>query len=105
MPERVGSLSRSRFEQLVAQLITWADDFLKTVSRPRGAKGFVVLPRRWKVELTLGWIMKSRRNVRNYERLPQHSEAHLTWALTTLMTRRLTRNGPARPSSQVVREG
>ncbi|MDH6604519.1 hypothetical protein M2164_000154 [Streptomyces sp. SAI-208] len=38
--------------------------------------------------------MQSRRNVRDYERLPQHSEAHLTWALITLMTRRLTRKGP-----------
>ncbi|MYT36590.1 transposase [Streptomyces sp. SID8356] len=61
---------------------------------PRGAKGFVILPRRWKVERTLGWIMKSRRNVRDDERQPQHSEAHLTWALITLMTRRLTRSGP-----------
>lgn len=79
------------------QLITRADDFLKmtlnTASRPRGAKRFVILPRRWKVERTLGWIMKSRRNVRDYERLPQYSEAHLTWALITLMTRRLTRKG------------
>lgn len=38
--------------------------------------------------------MKARRNVRDYERLPQHSEAHLTWALITLMTRRITRGGP-----------
>ncbi|MGW3691351.1 hypothetical protein [Streptomyces sp. NPDC005125] len=26
-----------------------------------------------------------------YERLPQHSEAHLTWSLISLMTRRITR--------------
>ncbi|GAA3083247.1 transposase [Streptomyces rectiviolaceus] len=80
------------------QLINWSGDFLnmtlRTVSRPHGAKGFVVLPRRWKVERTLGWIKRARRNVRDYERLPQHSEAHLTWALITLMTRRLTRKGP-----------
>ncbi|MGW9433723.1 IS5-like element IS4811 family transposase, partial [Streptomyces decoyicus] len=78
-------------------LVNWSDDFLKmtlkAVSRPRGAKGFVVLPRRWKVERTLGWIMRSRRNVRDHERLTQHSEAHLTWALITLMSRRLTRVG------------
>ncbi|MFD5350317.1 hypothetical protein [Streptomyces anulatus] len=58
------------------QLINWSGSFLnmtlKTVSRPRGAKAFVVLPRRWKVERTLGWIMKARRNVRDCERLPQH---------------------------------
>ncbi|MGW2026400.1 hypothetical protein [Streptomyces decoyicus] len=34
--------------------------------------------------------MRSRRNVRDYERLTQHSEAHLTWALITLLPRRLT---------------
>ncbi|MFG2653530.1 hypothetical protein [Streptomyces sp. NPDC048436] len=42
------------------QLTAWSDDFLhmtlKTVSRPHGAKGFVVLPRCWKVERTPGWI-------------------------------------------------
>lgn len=69
----------------VGQLTNWSGDFLnmtlKTVSRPRGAHGFAVLPRRWKVERTLGWLMKSRRSVRGYERLAQHSEAHLTWAL------------------------
>ena len=71
------------------QLVTWAEDFLhitlKTVSRPKGAKGFVVLPRRWRVERTRGWIMNARRNARDYERLPRHSEAHLNWALITLM--------------------
>lgn len=40
------------------QLVDWSEDFLdmtlKTVSRPRGAKGFVVLPRHWKAERTLG---------------------------------------------------
>lgn len=86
------------------QLINWSGDFLnmtlKTVSRPRGAKGFVVLPRRWRVERTLGWIMKARRNVLDYERLPQHSEAHLTWALITLMTRRITRSGPRKDWSK-----
>ncbi|MBO8200882.1 IS5 family transposase [Streptomyces smyrnaeus] len=83
------------------QLVTWADErlrlTLRTVSRPRGTKGFVVLPRRWRVERTIGWLMNARRNVRDYERLPQHAEAHLTWALITLMTRRLTRKG-SRPN-------
>ncbi|MFE9445404.1 transposase [Streptomyces sp. NPDC006602] len=57
-------------------------------------RGFVVLPRRWKVERTIGWCMSARRNARDYERLPQHSEAHLNWALITMMTRRLTRKSP-----------
>ncbi|GHC59551.1 hypothetical protein GCM10010507_40520 [Streptomyces cinnamoneus] len=37
------------------------------------------------------WIMQARRHARDYERLPQHSEALITWAAITLMTRRLTR--------------
>lgn len=37
--------------------------------------------------------MNARRNCRDYERLPQHFEAHLNWAFITLMTRRLTRKG------------
>ncbi|GGV74015.1 DDE transposase [Streptomyces longisporoflavus] len=71
---------------------------LRPVLRPKGTRGFVVLPRRWKVERSLGWIMNARRNARDYERLPQHAEAHLNWAFITLMTRRLTRKGPRTPS-------
>jgi hypothetical protein len=46
------------------------------------------------MERTIGWCMNARRNARDYERLPQHSEAHLNWALITMMTRRLTRKSP-----------
>ncbi|NSC19846.1 transposase [Streptomyces albus subsp. chlorinus] len=34
----------------------------------------------------IGWCMNCRRSARDYERLPQHSEAHLHWALITMMT-------------------
>ncbi len=56
----------------------------------------MVVPRRWVVERSLSWLTRARRHVRDYERLPQHSEANLTWAAVTLMTRRLIRE-PARP--------
>lgn len=39
--------------------------------------------------------MRARRNVRDYERLPARSEAHLTWAAISLMPRRLDRTGSA----------
>lgn len=61
--------------------------------RPKGTKGFVVLPRRWKVERSIGWIMNARSSCRDYERLPQYAEAHLNWAFITPMTRRLARKG------------
>lgn len=80
------------------ELTGWAQRFLhitlKIVNRPPDAKGFVVLPRRWVVERTLSWIMRARRNARDYERLAAHSQAHIAWAAMTLMTRRLTRTRP-----------
>jgi transposase len=76
-------------------LVAWAKSFLhltiKTVSRSKGAKGFVILPRRWVVEGSLAWLSRARRNVRDYEARPEHSETMLTLASITLMTRRLTR--------------
>ncbi|MEU3304233.1 transposase [Streptomyces sp. NPDC006678] len=34
---------------------------LRIVSRPKGTKGFVVLPHRWEAERTIGWCMNARR--------------------------------------------
>jgi transposase len=43
---------------------------LSVVKRP-GAKGFILLPRRWVVERSFAWINKFRRLARDYERLPE----------------------------------
>ncbi|WP_328491302.1 IS5 family transposase [Streptomyces sp. NBC_00414] len=84
-------------------LIAWAHSFLdltlKTVPRRKDQDGFAVLAKRWRVERAISWIMRARRNVRDYERLISHSEAHLTWTVITLMVRRLTR--PPRPPRTV----
>ncbi|MFJ8234074.1 transposase [Streptomyces sp. NPDC094448] len=73
----------------------WAKSFLnrtvKTVSRPEGAKGFVLLPRRWVIGRSLAWWLHARRNVRDHETRPEHSEAMLTLVAITLMPRRPTR--------------
>jgi transposase len=34
-------------------------------------KGFVLLPRRWVVERSFGWLNRFRRLARDYERLPE----------------------------------
>lgn len=76
------------------RLITWADTALgitlHIVRKIAGQIGFQVLPRRWVVERTLSWITQARRTVRDYERLPAHSETVINWAAITLMTRQLT---------------
>lgn len=77
------------------EFAAWAQTTLgitvKVVSRPKDAKGFVLLPKRWVVERSNSWTMRARRNARDYERLMSHAEAHVQWAFITLMTRRLTR--------------
>jgi hypothetical protein len=60
------------------------------VVKRRDTKGFHVLPRRWVVERTLGWLMQHRRLVRDYEALPQRSRAMIHWAMSNIMSRLLT---------------
>lgn len=62
---------------------------LTAVTRPEGQRGFAVLPRRWVVERTFGWLCQSRRLSKDYERLAEASEALIYVAMTRLMLRRL----------------
>jgi putative transposase len=48
---------------------------VEVVSRPVGARGFVLLHRRWVVERTFAWLGRYRRNSRDYERYTDSSEA------------------------------
>ena len=52
-------------------------------------KGFVVLPRRWVVERTFAWLTQSRRLSKDYEFLPESSQAWIYLAMIRLMIRRL----------------
>jgi putative transposase len=58
------------------------------VRRIAGTTGFVVLPKRWIVERTLGWLGRCRRLSRDYEELPEVSEAMVTLAMIRLMLHR-----------------
>ncbi len=64
---------------------------LITVRRAAGSTGFVVQPRRWVVERTLGWLGRWRRLSKAYEELPEVSEAMATLAMIRLMLHRLAR--------------
>jgi transposase len=76
-------------------LVTWALAVLQlavtVVKRCDDLRGFRVLPRRWVVERSFGWLLRSRRLVRDYERRCDSSEAMILWSMTMLMTRRLAR--------------
>ncbi len=59
------------------------------VRRIAGTTGFMVLPRRWVVERTLGWLGRWRRLSKDYEQLPEVSEAMVTLAMIRLMLHRI----------------
>jgi transposase len=50
------------------------------------------LPKRWIVERTFAWLGQNRRLSKDYERLPESSEAFIYVAMSRLMARRLARS-------------
>jgi putative transposase len=64
---------------------------LQTVLRPVRTASFVVLPKRWIVERTFGWIGRYRRHSKDYERNPETSATFIYIAMINLMSRRLAR--------------
>lgn len=75
------------------QLIDWVkngfDFILEIVKRSDDEKGFKVLPMRWIVERTFGWLGRNRRLSKDYERLPSTSESLVYIGMIRLMLRRL----------------
>jgi transposase len=63
---------------------------LEIVRRCDDVRGFQVLPRRWVVERSFGWLTRSRRLARDYERKTEHAEAMIKVAMIRLMAARLT---------------
>jgi putative transposase len=103
--ELVESLNRTNYPRLVKR---WADSKyhnkqfyayikehgdgtweLEIVSRPPGTKGWVLLPKRWVVERTFAWLGRCRIHSKDYERLPESSEAMVYVSMIHLMLKRL----------------
>ena len=76
------------------ELARWCEEQgwdLEIVERKRKVSGFEVLPKRWIVERTLGWLRRDRRLGRDYERKVQTSETLIEVAMIRLILRRLAR--------------
>ena len=77
------------------KLVQWAKEMggwsLELVRRPSGQRTFQVLPRRWVVERTFGWLNLQRRLSKDYEELCETTAAWIHIAMTGLMLRRLVR--------------
>jgi putative transposase len=63
-------------------------DFTVEIVR-RTDTGFKVLPRRWVVERSFGWLTRYRRLVRDYEARIDVSEAFIYAAMTNMIVRRI----------------
>jgi transposase len=61
---------------------------LEVVKPPEAKKGFVLLPRRWVVERSFGWMARFRRLARDYERLSETLKGLHYVAFSFLMLRR-----------------
>ena len=82
---------RNNLPESVKGAFNWV---LQTVLRPVNVKGFVVLPKRWIVERTFGWLGRYRRHSKDYERNTASSEAMIYLAASHVMLRRLARGKP-----------
>jgi putative transposase len=74
---------------LIAWVSTNARYEVEVVRRPAGAKGFVVLPKRWVVERTFAWLKRCRRLTADREKSVRSSEAMIRLAMIRLMLHRL----------------
>ena len=63
---------------------------VEVVRKLEGQEGFQLLPRRWVVERTFGWMTRWRRLVRDYEERLDVSEAMIGVAMSSLMIRRIS---------------
>ena len=95
----VDSAYQGSFKGWVEQTLHWTVQVVKHPSRwvwvqadqepPPVPTGFQVLPRRWVVERTFGWLGRWRRLSKDYEYLPTTSECVIYLAMIRIMLRRL----------------
>jgi putative transposase len=86
MPFAFGRRWRPAYRQWVSAVLQRT---LSIVKRPRKNQGFQVLQWRWIVERTFGWLNRSRRLSKDFDALPETTEAWIRIAMIQLMIRRL----------------
>ena len=78
-------------EATAADVLAEAGIPLEIVKRSDAVKGFVVLPKRWIVERTFGWLGRCRRLAKDFENLTCTHMAFVVLAMIRLMLRRIVR--------------
>ena len=75
------------FQSALARVLRQVD--VEIVKRSDCTRGFQVLPKRWIVERTIGWLNRCRRLAKDWENLNRKALAFLTLASIRLMLRKL----------------
>ena len=76
-----------KFRQALAKILPQLK--VEIVKRSDRAKGFTILPRRWVVERTIGWLNRCRRLAKDFENRTRMALAFLKLASIRLMLRKL----------------
>lgn len=77
-------------------------ELIEIVPKPKGAKGFTVLYRRWVVERTFAWMGRCRRLAKDVERTLASSLAWVKLAGCRFMMRRIPRHQNPQYSSEIT---
>ena len=77
-------------------------ELIEIVPKPKGAKGFTVLSRRWVVERTFAWMGRCRRLAKDVERTLASSLAWVKLAGCRFMMRRVARHQNLRHSADIA---
>jgi len=77
----------TRFQSALLHVVRHVN--VEIVKRSDAAKGFIVMPKRWIVERTIGWLNRCRRLAKDWECLNRSALAFLRWSSIRLMLRRL----------------
>ncbi len=82
-----GGYQGPQFQCALLDVVRQVD--VEIVKRSDAAKGFTVLPKRWIVERTIGWLNRCRRLAKDWECLNRSALAFLRWASVRMMLRKL----------------
>jgi putative transposase len=82
-----GGYQGPEFQKALKKVLPYLET--EIVKRSDGAKGFVLLARRWVVERTFAWLNRCRRLAKDWENLNRKALAFLRLASIRLMLRRL----------------
>lgn len=81
-----GGYQGGRFKQGLRRV---CDQINVEIVKRSDAGRFIVLPKRWIVERTIGWLNRCRRLAKDWECLNRNGLAFLRWASIRMMVRKL----------------